>query len=86
MPRRPDSAPLGPGNPDFFGDYEDTWPPSDGELSEAAQAAASVRFQPREAQDPQAVENAVEEYRGRHRREVPKSSKLARLRKAWRRR
>lgn len=37
------------------------------------------------ADDPQAVDNAVEEYRGRHRREVPKAAKLARLRKAFRR-
>ncbi len=37
-------------------------------------------------EDPQPVDDAVEEYRGRHRREVPKATKLARLRKAWRRR
>lgn len=35
--------------------------------------------------DPQPVDSAVEEYRGRHRREVPKSTVRARLRKAFRR-
>lgn len=84
MPRRPD-RPFGSDNADFFGDYEDAWPPTDGELSEAARAAASVRFKPREMQDAQAVDNAVEEYRGRHRRQVPKSTMRARLRKAFRR-
>lgn len=111
MPRRPDPAPFGSDNADFFGDYQDAWPstcictvlggcddacslcrglsPEDScpyddgiGLSPAAQAAASVRFQPHDAQ---AVDKAVEEYRGRHRREVPKSSKLARLRKTFRR-
>lgn len=82
MPRRSDPAPFGSDNADFFGDYEDAWPSDDGELSAAAQAAASVRFQPRDAQ---IVDIAVEEYRGRHRREVPKSTKLARLRRAFRR-
>lgn len=35
--------------------------------------------------DPQSVDNAVEENRGRHRRQVPKSTMRARLRKAFRR-
>lgn len=84
MPARRTDRPFGSDNADFFGDYEDAWPPADssGELSEAAQAAASVRFQPRDAQ---AVDNAVEEYRGRHRRQVPKSTMRARLRKAFKR-
>jgi hypothetical protein len=80
MPRRPDrpfgAEPEDLDNIDALTSYEDphAWM-LDGFLHGADSSEP----------DPQPVDNAVEEYRGRHRREVPKSTIRARLRKVWRR-
>lgn len=77
MPRRPD-RPFG-ADPEELDSYEQPADPHEWMLEGYRHGLDRP-----EPTDPQPVDNAVEENRGRHRRGVPKSSKLERLRKAFR--